>query len=210
MEKSLDDLIGRVLGLAQGHRSAVAGLVLAGAALCWQQLRALLAAQLAALQSALSAGLSARQLGAGLALGLASGLGPPGLTMFLALPLGSTRLLLCLFLFVNVCSCLFLFVLVCSCFCFFLFSLAQLFASLLLWALSARAPCSRWPWRSTRSARRWTCWCGTRCFRAWAARCCRAANMCDPLLLAPSPTWWRFPSCWSRSISPSAPLRNSF
>ena len=89
LEKTVDDIIGRLIGLFRANKLVVVALVAAVAAFFWSSLRALVSSQTSALSSVLSSGLSSEQFASGLAIGVASGLGPPGMTLFLGLPLAA-------------------------------------------------------------------------------------------------------------------------
>ena len=86
MEKAADDAIGWAVGFVRRQKLVLLAVAAVVAALFHAALLGWLKAQAAQLTAAFSAGLSAEQLATGVAAGVVSGLGPPGLTLALALP----------------------------------------------------------------------------------------------------------------------------
>ncbi len=86
MEKTLDDGIGWAVRQVKQQRTILLALLAVVAAVFHSALLAFARGQVAQLSAAFSSGLSAEQLATGLATGVVSGLGPPGLTIAVALP----------------------------------------------------------------------------------------------------------------------------
>jgi hypothetical protein len=86
MERFADDVIGFVVNFVKKQKLLLLGLVGILLVVFRASVETFARAQISQLSSALSSGLSVEELASGLSCGVVSGLGPPGLTLAVALP----------------------------------------------------------------------------------------------------------------------------